>query len=187
MPLTLVTTPGSATANSYASVAETTAYALEAWPVDTTWAMADPDDQKRALIHASRVLDTHRFAGDRATVAQALAWPRLNVLKQPDADTTSLASLTVNTAMYDGSEIPEPVKRAHAALARFLIAKGTDTDPFAADGSAGVSSIALGGELSVSYDAATASISDGTRFLATVVRPILRHLVRTHQPKTVRG
>lgn len=187
MPLTLVTTPGSATANSYASVAETTAYAAEAWPVDTTWTTADPEDQKRALIHATRVLDTHRFAGDRATVAQALAWPRLNVLKQPDADTTTLTALTVNTAMYEGTEVPEPVKRAQAALARFLIAKGLDADPFSVEGTVGVSSISLGGELSVSYDSATAQISEGTRFLATVVRPILRHLVRTHQPKTVRG
>lgn len=187
MPLTLVTTPGSATANSYASVADTTAYAAEAWPVDTTWTTASLEDQKRALIHAARLLDTHRFAGDRATVAQALAWPRLGVLRAPDADTTSLNALTVNTATYDGTEIPEPVKRAQATLARYLIAKGVEADPFSTEGTASVSSISLGGELSVSYDPATASISDGTRFLATVVRPMLRHMVRSHQPKTVRG
>lgn len=59
-------------ANSYVSVADATAFAA-------LNGLSFPSDQAKAenaLIQATRYIDLYRFSGKRATVDQALDWPR---------------------------------------------------------------------------------------------------------------
>ncbi len=79
MALVLVTTAGSATANSYASLVDAEAYALTL-PVANDWAAATDPQKNAALVQATRMLDTLNWSGWRtAPTTQALQWPRTGV------------------------------------------------------------------------------------------------------------
>jgi Putative DnaT-like ssDNA binding protein len=100
-------TPGSATANSYATVAEANAY-HEAHVDGAVWDDLDPDVKVRALIQATRTLDANMdWRGTAATVTQALGWPRL-------------WAYTKNGYIIDSTVIPVELKYATAELARLL-------------------------------------------------------------------
>jgi len=45
----------------------------------TIFAAATPDNQKRAMVEATRVLDRQSWAGTKTSGVQALAWPRTGV------------------------------------------------------------------------------------------------------------
>ena len=79
MTLTLVVTPGDASANAYASLTEAEDYALTL-PVANDWATATTAQKNAAIVQATRMLDTLSWNGLRTTPGtQALQWPRYNV------------------------------------------------------------------------------------------------------------
>lgn len=178
MPITLVTTVGSASANSYATKAEADAIAAEVFPHAevAAWDGADgSDDQLLALIAAAKLLDRERFKGDPVDTTQARAWPRWWVN-------------TPNGGAYLATEVPALVKEAQARLAFFLVAHQDDaSDVFGPADSAGLSSISIGSEISLSFEGGATSQIEGQRFLAQVIRPILGNLVYAPSAHAVRG
>lgn len=79
MAVTVVATPGSASANSYATIAEADTY-HEAHPHAAAWDDADDDQKGRALVTATRLLDElFVWKGSVVDDVQALLWPRSGV------------------------------------------------------------------------------------------------------------
>ncbi len=109
--MTIDTTPGSPTANSYASVAEADAYHNERLHSEE-WAAASEADKEKALIWATQLLDSNMdWFGYAATQEQALRFPRYEAY-DPDG------------YVYDSTIIPPPLKNATAEYGRLLL--GTD-------------------------------------------------------------
>lgn len=75
MPVTVVATVGSASANSYLTVADADTLLNLRLGVDL-WTAASTDDKGRALIMATRDIDSNRFRGWKIDSAQALEFPR---------------------------------------------------------------------------------------------------------------
>ena len=115
---TLDVTVGGATANSYISEVDASSYFDERLNVGA-WTAAVTDDRARALISGTRWVDTQGFVGEKATTAQALAWPR--------ADVDDIAD----------DAIPVAVQQAVCEVALALLAAGT-TDLLAVDSTSGV-------------------------------------------------
>jgi hypothetical protein len=118
MALTVITTPGAANANSYASVVEGDAY-HESMPAAhiTPWTDADPAAKGAALVMATRVLDGQtRWAGEAANSGQALLWPRIGLL-----DHLRLNSL-------GSGVVPQQIKNATIELARHLLVSNRTLD-----------------------------------------------------------
>ena len=123
--LTIVEAVGSASANSFVSVAEADLY-LEARLNSSLWTGTEP--KKAALIEAARELSALRWQGHRADATQALSWPRANA---PDPDGIS------DYVYFDTTEIPQRIKDAQCELALEFLRAGT-TDIAGADQNAGV-------------------------------------------------
>ena len=101
--MALDTTPGSATADSYVSLEDSDAYHLahggEAWLAPSV----DDERKEAALRSATRYLDSTyrgRWKGIRAAAAQALAWPRREVI---DEDGYDLADDAIPKAIVDAT------------------------------------------------------------------------------------
>lgn len=124
MPLTIDATAGSASANSFVTLAEAASY-LEARLNTSTWDDADTDTQNRALVEATREVSNKEFIGRQATSTQALAWPRW------------YATDPATGWYYDSSVVPDRVKNATIELAFQFVNAGT-TDLASADPNAGV-------------------------------------------------
>ena len=105
MAATIVATLKSATANSYVTLAEANTY-FETVPDSTTWDNKTDDQKNRALISATRWIDSLNFYGDRCDEDQALKWPRNNY----EVDDVELAC----------TAIPKNIKYAQYELARAL-------------------------------------------------------------------
>lgn len=121
--MALVTTPGGATANSYASLAEANAYHTDHLYASAWVAALDPE-KEAGLIMATRLLDAmpRAWTGGAKSVVQALGWPR-----------TGMSSR--NGFALATTKIPVPLKNAEAELARQLIEGNlTETDAVAAKG-----------------------------------------------------
>jgi hypothetical protein len=103
-------TLSSASANSYVTLAEADAY-FETIPDSSTWTTKTTDQKNRALISATRWIDSLNFYGDRCDNGQALKWPRNNWL-------IDRVELVCNV-------IPKEIKFATYELAREL---ANDTD-----------------------------------------------------------
>ena len=110
MTVTVTSTAGSASANSYLSVAGGDSIANLLLGT-LAWSSATTDDKGRALISATRYLDELSWIGDRASSTQALGWPRSGIA----LDGVSLSSAT----------IPEQVEQATFDLANALLATPT--------------------------------------------------------------
>ena len=104
--MALTVTPASATANSYATVAEADAY-LAVRGDTSTWTALTPGAKEAKLQWAAIYLDTLTFKGTRSTSTQALQWPRIGVWDRDGFD-------------VDG--IPQALKNAQAEMAFQLIA-----------------------------------------------------------------
>lgn len=77
----IVTTPGAADANSYATVAEFNLYAADRLPALTWFATATEEQKENALIAAARELDAcFKWTGAAVDDVQALTWPRSGML-----------------------------------------------------------------------------------------------------------
>lgn len=127
MTLTITATPGDANANSFATELEAIALAatrlnLTGWV--TVTGSACTEDEKKALIEATRYLSTLTYQGYRTTAAQALAWPRECTI-DPDAGATYYV-------LFDNNVIPGRVRDATIELAIAFLAAGT-TDIAAVD------------------------------------------------------
>lgn len=133
MPLnssTIVTTVGSATANSYVSLTEFADYRdLQRIDADSFDA-ADPDDKIRALVIAFKRLNRENWMGSRVDSTQAAAWPRFGVQKVDKVEGWGYGGAysygygsypygypygTLN--QYLSTEIPQQIKDAQCELA----------------------------------------------------------------------
>jgi len=102
---TITATLSSATANSYVTLAEANTY-FETVPDSSTWTNKTDDQKNRALIAATRWIDSFVFYGDRCDTGQALKFPRNNY----QVDDVELACTAV----------PNDIKYAQYELARAL-------------------------------------------------------------------
>lgn len=93
MPVSLVATVGSSSANSYVSVADADEYFENLLSFDS-WDGLSDDTKGRALISATAALEQLSFWGLAVTTTQALKFPR------------------VYLGASDGTTIPTPVKAA---------------------------------------------------------------------------
>jgi len=126
--MALTATAGSATADSFITVAAADLYFDTRLNV-TAWTAAVTADKERALKSATREITASAFIGLRTDDVQALAWPR-DGAERPDA-----AGIT--DAYYDDTEIPVRVLDATCELALAYLNAGT-TDLTLADSTAGV-------------------------------------------------
>lgn len=135
MAATIDATLSGTTANSYVTLAEANTY-FETAPDSATWTDKTTDQRNRALISATRWLDSLSFYGSRCTDTQALSWPRENY----KVDGLPLACTL----------IPPRIKTATYELARALA-----NDPNAIIGTSGLTGtydeVSLG-ELRVKYN-----------------------------------
>ncbi len=141
MAATIIATLKSATANSYVTLAEADTY-FETAPSSTTWDGKTDDQKNRALIAATRWIDSLVFEGDRCDENQALKWPRNNY----HVDRVEL----VCTA------IPNNIKYAQYELARSLA-----EDPEALTGNKGTDGVyeqVKMGDLEVKYNTESQSV-----------------------------
>ena len=106
----IVATAGSASANSYLSVAGADSIA-NGMLGTLAWSTATSDDKARALISATNGLETLSWLGERATTTQALSWPRT------DADCGDKAPAS--------DEIPREIELATFDLANALLTTPT--------------------------------------------------------------
>jgi hypothetical protein len=175
MPITVVTTPGAASANSYATLNQADAIADELLPVPLPWLQAEVDIRNRAVVTATRDLDELHFVGERVDAVQALEWPRSGAMK-PGLWT-----------YYLTTDIPAALTRACTLLAIWRVGQGQTVDPAVAD-AAGLASISFGSELALAFEQGATSQSPLGDFVNRVMRPTLRGLVYAgSQFRTVRG
>jgi hypothetical protein len=104
-------TVGGASANSYVSQAAASAYFMDRLDADE-WLSAPTNHQAAALIMATRRLDEERYHGCVTSTDQALQWPRAGVTDP-------------NGFVYDSAEIPAPIQRATFELALALLKEPT--------------------------------------------------------------
>jgi len=143
MAATINATLKSATANSYVTLAEANTY-FETVPDSSTWDNKTDDQKNRALISATRWIDTLVFYGDRCDASQALKWPRNNY--------------HVDRVELTCSAIPSDIKFAQYELARAL---ANDTDAITGNtGDKGLYEEVELGDLKVKYN--TESQATGT-------------------------
>ena len=138
MAATIDATIKGANANSYVTLAEADAY-FETVPSSTQWDNKQDDKKNRALISATRWIDSFVYYGDRCDDGQALKFPR-------------------NNYQVDGVElscdlIPQNIKYAQFELARAL---ANDTDAITGTtGNQGNIAEAKLGDLEVKYNVAS--------------------------------
>ena len=129
MPVTIVATAGSATANSFATLADTDTE-LQGRLNASTWETdASDDDKNRALVEATRQISRLAFGGRRTDDTQVLSWPRQFAF-DPDSPVQDYFTNTV---------VPQRIKDGTMELAFQFIKAGT-TDVAALDGTHNVSS-----------------------------------------------
>lgn len=133
MAVTITATVGSATANSFVTLAEADAY-LEARVNASAW--TGDEDNKVALVDATREVSSLPFQGWRTDAVQALSFPRSGV-PDPDAPADAVTGLATDTPEYATDVIPQRVKDATIELALEFRRAGT-TDIAGADTTVGV-------------------------------------------------
>ena len=138
MAATINATLSSASANSYVTLAEADAY-FETVPDATTWDNKLDDARNRALIVATRWIDSFVFYGDRCDNGQALKFPRNNY-KVDDVELACTA-------------IPNDIKYAQYELARAL-ANDTEAMTGVSGKDGNFEEVALG-DLKVKYNTAS--------------------------------
>ena len=143
MAATITATLSSATANSYVTLAEANTY-FETVPDSSTWTNKTDDQKNRALIAATRWIDTLVYYGDRCDNGQSLKFPRNNY----KVDDVELACTT----------IPNNIKYAQYELARAL-ANDTEAITGTTGKDGNFEEVALG-DLRVKYN--TSSQGTGT-------------------------
>lgn len=124
--MTLIATVGGASSNSYCTLATAELYVgAEAHP--EPWTGDDDDAKEILLIYATRLLQREQWAGTKASITQALAWPRrwaptLEYTAMPDVIAVEFVDQTM--LYYDDLTIPPPIVQGTAELARLLQQQG---------------------------------------------------------------
>jgi hypothetical protein len=126
MAVVVVATVGASNANSFVDVATFGAYANNRLNAGVATTATD-DDKGRAVIEATRELNSLTWLGLRVNGIQALAWPRTGVAN-PDAP---------GCDTYTSTEVPQRVTEATCELALQFLKAGT-TDLASIDPNAGV-------------------------------------------------
>lgn len=144
MSVTLDATVGGPSANSF--VSEPTAIAFAVTRLNLTgWTTLSgsvcTDQERQALIEATRELSALIYQGYKPVTTQALAWPRYLALDPDIAGTQSY---------YDPSVIPDRVVIATCELAIAFLAAGT-TDIGAADATLPIMRKSIGGAIETDY------------------------------------
>jgi hypothetical protein len=132
MAATIVATAGSATANSFVTEAEMTAY-CDARLNAAIWT-AD-EAQVAALIEATRDINLMVFKGTRVTRVQALAWPRDWAINPDQPEVEYIGNIEL--MYFPNNAVPQRVKDATCELALQYLKQG-GTDLAVADPNAGV-------------------------------------------------
>lgn len=121
MPVTLDSTVGGPTSNSYGSLAEAEAYFASRLYADAWTSVLSDDVKRQALITATHRLEELPWRGTPTAIAQRLAWPMIG-------------EIDLRGDLVRSNEIPEAVKIAQFETALDLLAVGKDpgaTDPLA--------------------------------------------------------
>ena len=113
---TLVATAKSSTANSYCTLAEADQYHDDRPAVSTTWADASDGNKTKALLWATKLMESlFAWTGYATTTTQAIGWPRTGLLDR------------IDTAL-DSDTVPAEVKNAQAEYARALLVENLAQD-----------------------------------------------------------
>jgi hypothetical protein len=97
---TINATIKSETANSYVTLSESNDY-FDTSPDSSTWTNKTDDQKKRALISATRWIETLVFYGDRCDESQALKFPRTNYQVDGVELTCTLIPNNIKYAQYE--------------------------------------------------------------------------------------
>ncbi len=175
---TLDATVGGASANTYLLEAAADTYHEERL-YNSRWGESDQDDKVRALVWATRVLDSFHWKGNPTSQGtQALAFPRTGIV---DWDDYAVAS----------DSIPDGIQWATAELAFKLIKDAELTEGSADDlRSASIGPIQVGINASVLRGVAPAirGGGDGLAMLPTLVRRyITPFITSSHNARLVRA
>lgn len=144
MPITLDTTIGGASANSYVDLPAADAYHDARLNTDS-WTGATADNKTRALLMATERLQSENWLGNRVTTTQRLAWPRWGAAKRDSVGLGyGLGGYYTGFGYAYGepyltTEIPQPVKDAQCELALSFLEGVSDAgveslQSFTADG-----------------------------------------------------
>lgn len=114
--MALITTAGSASANSYGDADGALAYFL-ATGRDSQWEQAVAGKPEAWLLRAMPCIEANSFPGSRATSAQALQFPRIggtNRQAWPSVVAASAADglYDLRGRFFESDSIPEPLKNA---------------------------------------------------------------------------
>ena len=155
MPTSIVADAGDATANSFVTEADAIAYLatrlnLSGWV--TVSGSTCTEDEKKALIEATRELSALSWDGSRVDTTQSLSWPRADVVNQDDPDLLE----------YDIDVIPVWLESATIELAHEFLKAGT-TDIASADRNAGVITKIIG-PIETDWESSAARPSGLARF-----------------------
>lgn len=109
MAVTLNATSGSASANSYITLADAETY-FESHLYSSDWDAETDANKDIALVMATRLLDNmFDWAGAQTDTTQALRWPRVGMLAANELE------------YVENDEIPTELKNAQCELAQALI------------------------------------------------------------------
>lgn len=139
MPPIIVSTAGSASANSFASEDEFEDY-IDGRLNASAYDDASDDDRARALVEATRELNVKLWDGYRVDTTQALSWPRQWVVDPDDP----------NCSYFETSEIPERVRDATCELAFQFLKAGT-TDVASLEATHNIAAKSIGGAIDTEY------------------------------------
>lgn len=141
--MTLIATVGGASSNSYCTLDTAELYVGEEAHPDP-WT-GDDDPKEILLIYATRLLEREQWAGTKASITQALAFPRtwvptLEYTAQPSYIAVDFVDETM--LYYSSLTIPAPIVQATAELAREIQKQGVGVLGF--DGTRNVRSESIG-------------------------------------------
>lgn len=156
---TLVPTPGAVGANSYASLADADVYFDERVQASNWTGESDDDVKERALIMATRRLDTRAYVGIKSSSDQALKWPRDGAYDE-------------DGELYSADAIPAFLEHATFELALTILNANADSeDPFADDGLSRFDRAKIGPlEVEINHSASPLPLPDH-------VRDLIRHVL----------
>jgi hypothetical protein len=172
--IAIVATAGSATANSFVTESEVIAY-MATRLNNSTWTSVTgstcTEDEKKALIEATRELSALSYIGERVDGTQVLSWPRENAQNPDSPGIDSMGGETLGD--FDSDEIPQRVKDATCELAFQFLKSGT-TDLAALDSKIGVISKTIG-PISTTYANPAERAQGLARFprVLNYIRPLL--------------
>ena len=118
--MAIIATVGSASANSYVTLAEAETY-MDGRVYTDDWDNASDTDKEKALISATLRLEQESWRGAPSATTQALKWPRYNV-ENADYEDAGHGSYPWGWGYYlDSTTIPVWLKNAQCELALVLL------------------------------------------------------------------